>query len=164
LDFSTDSLKIVKEKFENNPHFKGSTLAHGLPTPLTGDTFDVVFFIETIEHILPEDLNGTLQEIHRLLRKGGYIFVTTPNQENLEAAKILCPECGCIFHRIQHIASWTKDSLSSMMKANGFYEVQCKPTRLKEDRWPESVLHGLKLLAHKLLKKPYPHLVYIGRK
>jgi 2-polyprenyl-3-methyl-5-hydroxy-6-metoxy-1,4-benzoquinol methylase len=89
LDFSEDSVRLVGEKFQNEPLFSGVTLAQSLPTPLEADKFDVVFFIETIEHVLKEDLNKTLREIYRLTKSGGYIFVTTPNEENLDAAKVI---------------------------------------------------------------------------
>ena len=160
LDFSPDSARLVEKKFRKEQHFKGVTLAESLPTQLERDKFDVVFFIETIEHILTEDLNKTLREIHRITRNGGYVFVTTPNEENLDAGKVICPECGCIFHMMQHVRAWTKDTLSSLMKDNGFTEVMCKTTRLKR----QGKLAFLLNIAYRIIKKRNPHLIYIGRK
>jgi SAM-dependent methyltransferase len=164
LDFSASSVKLVENNFHNYPNFKGVTLAQNLPTPLESNKFDVVFFIETIEHILPEDLNGILREIHRILKNGGYIFVTTPNEENLEAGKVLCPECGCIFHTVQHITSWTKSSLSSVMKESGFNEIVCKATRFRESGIAGLLRHLLFSAELLVFGKKLPHLIYIGKK
>ena len=164
LDFSSDSVRLVEKNFCKEPHFKGVTLAKGLPTQLESGKFDVVFLIETIEHILTEDLDETLKEIYRITRKGGYVFVTTPNEENLEAAKVICPECGCIFHIVQHVRSWTKDSLSSFMENNGFTEVVCKAIRFRKDGKLAFLLNIMMNVVSKIIKKRNPHLIYIGKK
>lgn len=164
LDFSQDSVELVEKKFHKETLFKGVTLATTVPTQLEGDKFDAVFFVETIEHILDQNLKKTLTEIHRITRKGGFVLVTTPNAEDLEASKVLCPECGCIFHRMQHVSSWTKDSLSAIMKDNGFSEVMCKATRLKKKGKSASLFNIMLIIAFKVMKKRNPHLIYIGRK
>lgn len=164
LDFSRDSVELVEKKLRKERLFRGVTLATTVPTQLESDKFDVVFFVETIEHILNQDLNKTLTEIHRITRKGGFVLVTTPNAENLEARKVICPECGCIFHRIQHVSSWTKDSLSAIMKDNGFSQVMCKATRLKKEGLLASLFDIMLIIGFKVMKKRNPHLIYIGRK
>lgn len=50
--------------------------------PLTGlenESFDYVITFQVIEHIQRDDL--FLQEIHRVLKKGGKLIVTTPNKK-----------------------------------------------------------------------------------
>lgn len=164
LEFSADSAEKVEKKFRDEKKFKGVTLARDLPTPLESDKYNLVFVIETIEHLLPQWLDQTLRELHRLTKKGGLILVTVPNEENLEAKKILCPECGCIFHTVQHISSWTKETLVSRMTNVGFQQVVCKPTRLRESGRFSRLRHLSMLLAHKLTGKKLPHLIYVGKK
>jgi 2-polyprenyl-3-methyl-5-hydroxy-6-metoxy-1,4-benzoquinol methylase len=164
LDFSRDSVKTAEQKFAGQRNFKGVTLVQSIPTQFESNKFDVVFLVETIEHILAEDLSKTLAEIYRITRRGGYVLVTTPNRENLEVSKTICPQCGCIFHRMQHVSSWTKESLSEIMQADGFTKVLCKETHFKEQGKLSLLLHFMKTVAHKLLNTPYPHLMYIGRK
>jgi SAM-dependent methyltransferase len=164
LEFSADSANKVRKQFGKEKNFKGVTLAQNLPTPLESEKYDFVFIIETIEHLLPEYFEDTLKEIHRVTRKGGLILITVPNDEVLDAGKVFCPECGCVFHNIQHISSWQKDSLSSLMKKVGFDDVVCKATRFKESGRFATIRHIVMLLAYSLMKKKKPHLVYIGRK
>jgi len=164
LDFSEDSVKLIERKFCKEKLFKGVTLAKELPTSLESDKFDFVFFIAAIEHVLTEDLRKTLREIHRITRNGGYVFVATANEENLEMQKILCPECGCIFHKVQHISSWTRSSLSSVMKDSSFSEVLCAATRLRESGVSGLLRHIMINIELKVFRKKQPHLIYIGRK
>lgn len=53
------------------------------PFPFAGEAFDVVLCCEIIEHLL-EDPLAALREIHRVLRPGGALIVTTPNIARLE--------------------------------------------------------------------------------
>jgi SAM-dependent methyltransferase len=46
--------------------------------PYPEQTFNVVLFCEILEHLLI-DPSAALSEIHRVLRPGGYLLVTTPN-------------------------------------------------------------------------------------
>jgi SAM-dependent methyltransferase len=51
--------------------------------PFAARSFDVVLFCEIVEHLL-EDPLFTLREIHRVLKPGGTLIVTTPNVARLE--------------------------------------------------------------------------------
>jgi SAM-dependent methyltransferase len=46
--------------------------------PLETDFFDVVLFFEVLEHII-DDPRHVISEICRILKSGGYLFLTTPN-------------------------------------------------------------------------------------
>jgi len=164
LEFSADSAKKVEQKFRGETKFRGVTLAQGLPTPLESDKYNLVFVIETIEHLLPEWLDQTLKELYRITKKGGLILATVPNEENLEVLKVMCPECGSIFHTIQHVSSWTKETLVSRMNSAGFRKVLCKTTRLREDSRFSYLRYIVMLLVHRLTGKKVPNLIYIGRK
>jgi SAM-dependent methyltransferase len=48
------------------------------PYPYADDYFDIVLFCEILEH-LPTDPTQSLYEIHRVLKPGGYMLLTTPN-------------------------------------------------------------------------------------
>ena len=54
--------------------------------PLPDGSVDIVVSAETIEHV--ENPRALMRELVRLLRPGGWVFVTTPNQ--LSAASLLC--------------------------------------------------------------------------
>lgn len=79
---------VTVDKFENdniaglvkvNPHIE--FLKMSIP-PLTGiadNSFDFVITFQVIEHIKNDKL--FVQEIHRVLKKGGKLIVTTPNKK-----------------------------------------------------------------------------------
>ena len=51
--------------------------------PLPAHSFDAIVSAEVIEHL--ENPRATFREFHRLLRPGGYLLLTTPNQESLRS-------------------------------------------------------------------------------
>jgi len=78
--------------------------------------FDVVFMIEVIEHILDQDLDDALQRMRDLLKNGGTLIVTTPNNEDLELGMVYCPVSNMLFHRWQHVRSFTAESLTALLR------------------------------------------------
>jgi SAM-dependent methyltransferase len=46
-----------------------------------GRAFDAIFLVEVVEHLYDEALTATLHNCRTLLRPGGRLFVTTPNDE-----------------------------------------------------------------------------------
>jgi 2-polyprenyl-3-methyl-5-hydroxy-6-metoxy-1,4-benzoquinol methylase len=49
-----------------------------VPLPLAAASADVVTAVETIEHL--ENPRAFCRELHRIVRPGGWIVITTPNQ------------------------------------------------------------------------------------
>ncbi len=159
-DFSPESVAGVRRRFESEPMFGGATLLDGTKSALAEETYDVVFFVETIEHLLDDDMAAASSELHRIIKLGGAIVVTTPNEDNLAAGEVVCPECGCIFHRMQHVRSWTRSSLEQHMQMSGFDKLRCDTLYLR------STLIGTKAFtaANRLVRRKAPHLLYIGKK
>jgi SAM-dependent methyltransferase len=54
------------------------------PLPFADGKFSVVTFSETLEHLPVERLNFVLAEISRVLRSGGILIASSPNQASLE--------------------------------------------------------------------------------
>lgn len=126
-DFSDTYVRGVAERFKNEPLFKGAVLTKSLPSPYPDNFFDIIVATEVIEHLLDHELEGMLAECRRLLRSGGRVFFTTPNDEDYDASKVLCPECGCTFHRWQHVRTWTANTLRLCMEEAGFSTQTIKP-------------------------------------
>lgn len=51
--------------------------------PWPNSFFNFVIFSEVMEHLIPADIPVVIQEIKRVLKKNGWIFVTTPNIASL---------------------------------------------------------------------------------
>jgi ubiquinone/menaquinone biosynthesis C-methylase UbiE len=134
-----------------------------MPSPaLKSEDYAVVLLIETIEHLFPAEIESTLSEIWRVLKKGGYFVVTTPNNENLILEKEICPDCGCVFHRWQHMTAWTSELMTDTMSKAGFEKVFCDALRFDADK--RKLYSLIKKIYKKFGKKEQPHLLYIGRK
>ena len=89
----------------------------------TSKQFDVVIMAEVIEHILDEQFDQVLTQLSRLVRPGGMLVVTTPNNEDLDLGMTYCPVSNLLFHRWQHVRSFTDRSLSETLGRHGFEEV-----------------------------------------
>jgi 2-polyprenyl-3-methyl-5-hydroxy-6-metoxy-1,4-benzoquinol methylase len=124
LDFSPDSVDKVLTKAHGHVQFKGAHHTSQLPTNLPAEHFDAVLLIEVVEHLKDEYLDGTLEEIARILKRGGVVVISTPNEENLAASTSYCPDCGAVFHVWQHIRSWSVASLENKLQLHGFKLIQ----------------------------------------
>jgi 2-polyprenyl-3-methyl-5-hydroxy-6-metoxy-1,4-benzoquinol methylase len=155
-DVSEIFVERVTKRFAQQPRFKGAILMESLRTSLPDRTFDVVIATEVIEHLFDHELDGLLAECKRLLKPaGGQVFLTTPNNEDYEAEKVFCPDCGCVFHRWQHVRTWTADTLRAYMEMAGFQTHFAEPVAWASRRlriW--SVIRRIPL--------PKTGLLYIG--
>jgi 2-polyprenyl-3-methyl-5-hydroxy-6-metoxy-1,4-benzoquinol methylase len=173
-DFSSASVKSLNQRLAGQPAFLTCEWLQTLPSSMAGATYGTVFLVETLEHLLPEWRKSTLQEVWRVLKPGGRVIVTVPHMEDLEAAKVICADCGAVFHRVQHVAAFDRKSLSAVMAEYGFAEVLCQPMCLllwKDEmqqkgkrfrRWSRRLLTRLHLLAPR--RESTPNLFYIGQK
>jgi SAM-dependent methyltransferase len=107
------------------------------PIPFPGDSFDFVVSFETVEHI-PQD-REFVREIRRVLRPGGCLLISTPNEELSTVNGIPLNEW--------HIREYTLASLKELLEGadlevRGVY-VQSFPPRLKRGHRLAWRLHGL---------------------
>ncbi len=187
-DFSPDSVAAVNARLKKHPLFKGATKSSSATAVEVPDgSARTMFFLETLEHFLPEDRQAVLTNIHRALAPGGHLVTTVPWREDLAAAMVICPSCGCRFHQVQHMTRFDRGSLQAEMEDQGFETVFCRPVAL----WPEWRIYfrSLKIVSHsqeitcpecrnrfsvassltrkicsKLRLNKIFHLVYIGKK
>ncbi|MCB1955891.1 MAG: class I SAM-dependent methyltransferase [Rhodocyclaceae bacterium] len=126
LDPSPRSVEATVARNRGAGAFDGAQVIDGMPSALPSDGADLVLLTEVIEHLSDDRLDEVLAECGRILAPGGRLFVTTPNGEDLDTERTICPECGCTFHRWQHVRSWTAVSLASQLKASGFGSVDTR--------------------------------------
>lgn len=153
VDFSPGSAGATSERLRRQSSFIEAKAIQGLPAPWPDAMFDFVSSIEVIEHLNDAKLDGFLKESARLLRPGGYLLLTTPNDENLSANQVACPHCKHYFHRWQHVRSWTATSLVAGVSSYGFRPVHVRATLFEPP---------LKNLVRRLLRRnAEPNLVGI---
>ena len=160
VDFSAASVEAARRRIAGMATRPQVTLATNLPTPLEAATFDTVVSLDSIEHVLPEDMESTFGEIRRVLRPTGTLVLTTPNEEDLGRSVAMCPECGCKFHRMQHVWSWSARSLSRTMEAMGWRTARAEAVLFRQNG---ARLARLKERLDHLRRRRGPHLVWIGR-
>jgi SAM-dependent methyltransferase len=159
-DSSPGNVRAVQERFASaKGFFLGALLA---PPPALPPAPDVVMLVEVVEHMPRAAVPGFLAGVASLLAPGGCIVVTCPNQEDLQAAEVLCPECGCRFHPVQHLQSLAPADVAVLATGAGFETLLSGATRFRKT--------GESHLTARLYAGWYrwfgkaPHLVYIGRK
>jgi SAM-dependent methyltransferase len=139
---------------------QSSRPSSGIPTSLGSDAYASAFVIDTVEHLLDDELRPLLADVHRALRPDGSLVVVAPNEEKLQIGETVCPDCGCMFHRLQHVRSWSADRLAAFLSECGFETVAVAPWYL-DQRWWKSRL--ITTVARRLGKR-LPQLIYVGRK
>lgn len=156
-DFTDTYVSAVSQRFAGNARFEGATLFRSLPSQLPSASFDLVYATEVIEHLTDDELTAMLNECKRLLRPGGRLFLTTPNEEDYEAAKQMCPDCGCIYHKWQHLRTWTAQSLQQRIEASKFRTVTVEAVAWLNWRGKLMSLLTTRRIDHN-------NLVYIGER
>jgi 2-polyprenyl-3-methyl-5-hydroxy-6-metoxy-1,4-benzoquinol methylase len=118
VEFSPESLAELNRKFHGTPGFLGARN----PDASDGftDSFDVAFLVEVVEHLYDDELARCLSQVRSLLRPNGSLIVTTPNEEDRSKQFIVSPESGLLFHRFQHVRSWSVASLVAALESHGF--------------------------------------------
>ena len=123
----------------------------GSVSPDTEMRFDGIFLIEVAEHVLDEDVEPTYRLIRSLLKPGGLLFLTTPNNEDLDLGSAYEPQSGLFFHRWQHVRSFDRAKLTAMLKPFGLHEVLIHQIDFR----PESFGAMNEAIAERRLKIPF---------
>jgi 2-polyprenyl-3-methyl-5-hydroxy-6-metoxy-1,4-benzoquinol methylase len=160
VDASEASVSALRSKFNGRPHFLGAML-NTERVPVGDATADAVFLIETLEHLTTDVADALLREVRRMLKPGGHVIATTPNEEDLAKGEIICPNCACVFHRIQHMRSLSTGSVEASMRAAGFAPVVCRATYFSPLGGAHALLERVRRRWERL---PQPHLLFIGRR
>lgn len=94
-DISAESISIAQSELKN----KDIQFSVGSATQLDfpDNTFDAVFCWEVIEHIPKDTEQKMFDEVHRVLKKGGVFYVSTPHDDL--RSKLLDPAWWLIGHR-----------------------------------------------------------------
>ena len=166
LDFSEGSIAKTDGRLKGDPHYGGAWFTRELPAPVGSSSMDAVISVEVIEHLTDDMLRGMLHEVRRVLKDDGRLIITTPNEEDLEASKMFCPNCACTYHRWQHIRSWSADSLEQLLADNGFTPVVIRATFFRSGmaQWMSALKHLVKRILRRPVAVQRPHLFAVAKK
>jgi SAM-dependent methyltransferase len=163
VDLSPESVAALTRRIGQNALFHGASVGGATDTGLADGEADVLFLVEVLEHLLPEDIPAAMTELCRVLAPGGRLVITVPNDEDLAKSALACPDCGCAFHKWQHVGSFSAQSLADLLASHGL-----TPETIAEvdfGHWQFGILRRLRaqFISRKSGAKP-PHLVAIVRK
>ena len=124
-DRSPKAVHTLNERFKGRRGWLGAFELRERGMPVPERRFDMAFCLETLEHVLPEKAPEVIADLRRVLRDGGTLMVTVPGEEDPARNTAMCPECGCVFHRYQHVRIFSPQDLRSLMEREGFETVFC---------------------------------------
>jgi 2-polyprenyl-3-methyl-5-hydroxy-6-metoxy-1,4-benzoquinol methylase len=162
-DHSKAAAAAANREFGAVPGFRGAVAIDELLA--AGRHFEAIVSIEVIEHLSEESLGSFLSALRALAAPNATVIVTTPNEEDLDAAEVFCPHCDHTFHRYQHMRSWTAASVSATLAAAGFAVVSTYTTDFSKPP-ARDVIGTLKRIVKRFLGRPEkrPHLVCVARR
>jgi len=135
-------------------------LAHrlGIPSVTCGDLFDylktvpdqsqdVVFLMDILEHLSPQETLDLLDAAHRVLKSSGRLIAHVPNGEGLFAMRVR-------YGDFTHTQAFTQQSISQVLKACRFDQIGChedKPLVYGLKSFVRRILWDLLTVPHRLL-------------
>ena len=163
LEFGQDVIDKLTSRFSNDENVESIIGYNQIEN--YKEFFDTIFLIETIEHMPDRHLLSAIKAIFFMLKPGGYLFISTPNDEQLEAAEVYCPISKVVFHPMQHLRSWNKTTLSKFLVDNEFINITCQEIDLQALLY-HSKTGAIKRIVKKIFYSGYkdPHLVAFARK
>lgn len=114
--YSLDPSKSSIEKLQKMIGQEKAKVGYSQDIPFSDNFFDVVVMSEVLEHLEMDIIEETLEEVHRVLKKGGRFIGTVPSSENLSEQIVICPNCGEKFHRWGHIQSFNEKRMNEILK------------------------------------------------
>ncbi len=123
IDSSASSVERVRERLGSGDGRLDTRVGELERIPVEDGAAGSLFLIEVLEHLPPEGRDRVASEVARVVRPGGCLVLTTPNEEDLDAKKVACPECGCVFHRVQHMQRMDAETLQKLLDRHGFEPV-----------------------------------------
>ncbi len=116
-DFSDKSIEVVNKRFKGESSFKGAWNPD--QNQISDVRYDAIIIVEVLEHLSDEYLQDTIKKVKSYLSDDGVLIVTVPNDENLAANESYCPCCDKVYHRWQHVRSWSSQSLKDFLMSQG---------------------------------------------
>jgi 2-polyprenyl-3-methyl-5-hydroxy-6-metoxy-1,4-benzoquinol methylase len=128
-DISIESKRYLEKKFAGHKHFLGAFTKENKDK--LNEQFDIVLMFEVIEHLEDNVRSNVYETISKFLKPNGKFIISTPNNENLMNSVLCNPVTNELYHRWQHVYSWTAQSLIDSAKPFGFKAIKTMEIDLK---------------------------------
>jgi len=115
IDISEKAIEMALEKYPKT-QFRQASLNK---IPFENASFDSIVMVEVIEHLV--DIDGTLEDLSRVLKPGGLLLITTTDFNWLKAVIIAMLYFEKYFYPTNpHIRFFTKTTLAEVLLVHGF--------------------------------------------
>lgn len=120
-DISKVNVENIREKLQNT---KISLMDTDGVLPYDDEYFNGFIASEVFEHMDDKELEISVKEMTRVIKKGAKAILTFPAEENLEYNECFCPQCGIKFHRWGHKQSWNKRKIKDTFRDFEILEIK----------------------------------------
>lgn len=140
IDISKEALQYVKTQKVRGDISK---------LPFKNSSFDLIICTEVIEHSEFWRYPLVLRELERVTQR--YVLITVPNDENLEANLVCCPNCGCWYNQEYHMNSFNYYKMLKLFENLNPVTVKEIGPSIKVNKYRK---HGLLYYVYYLKPKP----------
>ncbi len=106
---------------EKGLHLQRFDVEEGKPLPFQNDFFEVVSMLAVFEHIKQDVLSTFLSEVHRVLKPGGMLVLTTPCSWSDGILKVLA-QTGMVSKEeiYEHEGAYNHQNITEFLEKGGF--------------------------------------------
>jgi SAM-dependent methyltransferase len=155
VDFSGESIETILDKNISDIEIESLKHITTLPIDISEKHFDICLLFEVVEHLNDDYFDQTMQEIARLLKLGGNLIITTPNNEDLSDLTRMCPDCGSVFHVWQHVRSWNAQLLAGTLSKYGLTVEKIIECNIEERTVFHKIIRVLKIISGRQTSNPH---------
>ncbi len=122
IDISKKQIEYANKKYSS----EAKNFVHFInEIPFKPDSFDSISIIELIEHLSDEEIKNLFNQIEKVLKKGGKIYITTPNYFSLwPILEFFLNKISKVSYEHQHINKFNFYNINKIIPKEKFNIIQ----------------------------------------